>query len=170
MSCTQTLSGIGISCDSSLGGIRKAYLANQEDVTATIDATTHGVTLKMATGKKFAEYVLTKQTGSLESSINVSDNGSRYYTNTISLQFTKMEAAKHLEIMAMAAGHLCAIVEDNNGKLWFVGYDGYLSVSEATASAGTAYSDLNGYTATLTADSAYLPFAVDADALAELIS
>lgn len=170
MACNQTLAGIPFSCDTSLGGIKRVFLANQDDVTATIDATTHTATLKVAAGKKFATYVLQKQTGGLESTINVGDNGTRYYTNTITMQFLKMEAAKHLEIETVAAGQLCGIVEDNNGKYWFVGYDGYLSVSEATASAGTAYSDLNGYTTTLTADSNYLPFEIAAEDIPALIS
>jgi hypothetical protein len=80
-----------------------------------------------------------------------------------------MEANKHLEIEALAAEKLVAVIGDNNGKYWFVGYDGYLSTDEATAQSGQSYDDLNGYNTTMNAMSAYLPFEIDYATFSSLI-
>ena len=76
------------------------------------------------------------------------------------MQFTKLEAAKHLEIQAMGAEELIAIVYTNDGKYWLVGADSYVTATESNAQTGSSFDDLNGYTITLSARSAYLPFEV----------
>lgn len=160
--CLQTLVGIASSCDTNLAGIKKVYLANSGEAKAEIDASTHTITgITMETSKKFVGYSFAKQTGSLTSTITKDEtNGVRYYTNEIALQFNKMEAAKHLEIEALAAGELVAIVLDNNGKYWYVGHDSYLSATDTTAQSGQSFDDLNGYNITMSAMSAFLPFEV----------
>lgn len=159
-----TLTGISTDCNPSLAGIKKAYLGYADDFTVTIEDSDSGrtVTLSGETGAKLYVYSFNKQTGSLTSTLTKDEtNGTRYYTNTVALQFTKMEQAKHLEVEAMAAEHLIGIIEDNNGKYWLVGGDSYLSTDEATAQSGQSFDDLNGYNLTLNAMSAYLPFEID---------
>lgn len=163
MACIQTLAGLGQSCDVNLAGIKEVYLANIDDVSeVAVAEATHTVTaLTMSGSAKFIGYKFAKQTGSFTSTLTKDEqNGSRYYTTELSLQFNKMEAKKHLEIEALAAGQLAAIVLDNNGKYWYVGYDNYLSATEATASAGQSFDDLNGYTTALSAMSGHLPFEI----------
>lgn len=164
-----SLQGIKTNCDTNLAGIKKAWIAESDNVTITINKgddgklTNHVATVaaKTSTIKPFYEYSFAKQTGSLTSTVTIDEaNGVRYYTNEITLQFNKMEASKHLEIEALAAGELVVVIEDNNGKMWVVGYDNYVSATEATAQSGQAFGDLNGYTTTMSAMSAYLPFEV----------
>lgn len=169
MSCI-SLKGIGTNCETSLAGIKKIWIAESDNVkiVPTFDEATgrlssHVATLTIAESTKpFFPYSFAKQTGSLTSTITIDEaNGVRYYTNEIALQFNKMEAEKHLEIEALAAGELVVIVLDNNGKYWAVGYDNYVSATAAGAQSGQAFGDLNGYTTTMSAMSAYLPFEVE---------
>lgn len=167
MACSSiTLKGIGINCDTNLAGIKKAWIAQYDDVKVSPVLTgenAHTATLEAAAEatQPFFAYNFAKQTGSLTSTITIDEaNGVRYYTNEITLQFNKMEASKHLEIEALAAGELVVVILDNNGKYWVVGADQYVSATEATAQSGQAYGDLNGYTTTMSAMSAYLPFEV----------
>ena len=170
----QTLKGIKSDCNPNLAGIAEAYIGYFGDFDVTVEASAQSVTTITAatgasTGKLYA-YDFAKQTGSLTSTLSKDEaNGTRYYTNTVTLQFTKMEANKHLEIEALAAEKLVAVIGDNNGKYWFVGYDGYLSTDEATAQSGQSYDDLNGYNTTMNAMSAYLPFEIDYATFSSLI-
>lgn len=167
----QALAGIAASCDTNLAGIKKVWIGEFENFTVTVDATAHTIdAVSGTTGAKLYSYSFAKQTGSLNSEITIDEaNGVRYYTNTITLQFNKMEARKHLEMQALAAGQLVIIVLDNNGKYWYVGYDNYVSASAETAASGQSFGDLNGYSLTLDAMSAYLPFEIEYDTFEDFI-
>lgn len=169
-----TLQGILADCNPNLAGVQEAYIGYYGDFDVTIAESAHTISTidaasDAATGKLY-HYTFAKQTGSLTSTLTKDEaNGTRYYTNTITLQFSKMEAKKHLEVEALAAEQLVAIIKDNNGKYWYVGYDGYLSASEATAQTGQSYDDMNGYNTTMNAMSAYLPFEIDESKFSSLI-
>lgn len=167
-----TLQGILADCNPNLAGIQEAYLGYYGDFNVSADTQTQKISsiTTAQTGAKLYHYTFAKQTGSLNSSLTKDDaNGTRYWTNTVTLQFSKMEAEKHLEVEAMAAEQLVAIIKDNNLKYWFVGFDGYLSTDDAQANSGQSYDDLNGYNLTMNAMSAYLPFEIDYSKFESLI-
>ena len=169
-----TLKGIGLDCNPVLAGIKRVYLGYNDQFTITPDAKTQTATIAAkegasATAKLYA-YDIVANTGGLTSTITKNEqNGTRYYTNTITMQFTRLEAAKHLEVQAMAAEALVAVVETNDGKYWVVGADSYLSATESTAQTGSSFDDLNGYTISLAARSAYLPFKIEKEGFSSLI-
>lgn len=155
MSCLKTLTGLARACESNVPGLRVVYFANREDVSGvTFEA--DGITVSSITmvgEAKFYKYYFAKNTGSLVIiHVRSDENGNNYYTATINLQFNKMEAAKHVEIEALAEGNLIAVAIDNNGKAHLVGYDEYLSSEgEEIATSGAGIDDRNGYTLALTA-------------------
>lgn len=172
MSCIQTLKGIGQDCATNLAGIKEVYLANVDDVAEiTVTESAHTVSgITMEEGKLFQVYKFAKQTGSLTSEVTIDEaNGVRFYTNTLTLQFNKMEAAKHLEVEAMAAGQLVGIALDNNGKYWLLGKDSYLSATAVTGQTGQSFTDLNGYTTTLSSMESTMPFEVSKEIVEGLI-
>lgn len=155
MSCLKTLTGLARACESNVPGLRVVYFANREDVSA-VTFGADGITVSsitMAGTAKFYKYYFAKNTGSLTiTHVRSDENGNNYYTAAINLQFNKMEAAKHVEIEALAEGNLIAVAVDNNGKAHLVGYDEYLSSEgEEIATSGAGIDDRNGYTLTLTA-------------------
>lgn len=174
MGCLQALKGLAQStCETNLAGIKKVYIANYENV-ASVDVDYTGYTVEsisMSGSTKFYAYNFAKQTGSLTSTLTKDEtNGTRYYLNAIALQFNKMEAKKHLEISALAADAVAVIVLDNNGKMWYVGFDAYASATDGTIQSGQSFDDLNGYQLTLQAQSAYLPFEItDASILDNIV-
>lgn len=173
-----TLKGIAGSCEANLAGIKKAWLGYANDFAFDLEDATDQNIEKHTVGVSgtssaatLHEYVFNKQTGSLTSTLTKDEtNGTNYYTNTVTLQFTRMEQSKHLEIEAMAKEHLCGIILDNNGEYWLVGWDGYLSLDEDTTQTGQSYDDLNGYQLTLNAMSGYKPINVNKDYLDDMIS
>lgn len=165
-----TLIGIKADCEPNLAGIQEAWLGYYGDFTFTLSgdnktiATMTAVpTASGATSGKLYHYTFAKNTGSLTSTLSKDEtNGTRYWTNQVVLQFSKMEASKHLEVEALAAEQLVGIIRDNNNKYWVVGYDAYLGADDgATAQTGQSYDDMNGYNITMSAMSAFLPFAID---------
>lgn len=159
-----TLKGIGFDCNANLAGVKKVYITYFDEaiVSGATDYDTHTISAVtfVNTGVSFYEYDFARNTSSLNSVLTKDEaNGTRYYTNTLELQFNKLTSCKHLEVMALAAERLAVIVVDNNGKKWYLGADAYVSGVSAEAGTGTSADDRNGYTVTLEGTSAYLPFA-----------
>lgn len=161
MACLTAIKGIGRSCAANLAGIKEVYIADYDDVIPGTEGTNHTLVPTLEEGAKFYTYKFNKQTGSLTSEMTKDEtNGTLYYTHTITLQFTRLEGAKHMEIEALSKGQLSVIVLDNNNRYWFVGFDGYVSANATTAQTGQSFDDLSGYNTTLTAMSAHLPFEI----------
>lgn len=155
-----TLKGIGYDCSANIAGIKKVYLTYFDDVTVSPNYSSHTITaVTLSTGVSWYEYDFTPNTSSLNSVFTKNEeNGSRYYTNTLELQFNKMTADKHLEVMALGAEKLAAIVVDKNDKMWFLGADNYITGTNTEAGTGASLDDRNGYTVTIEGISKYLPF------------
>lgn len=155
-----TLRGIPFDCETNLAGVREIYLTYWDDATVSPDYSAHTISaVTLSSGVTFYKYEFARNTSSLNSVLTKDEAaGTRYYTNTIALQFNKMTADKHLEVMALAAEKLAAIVVDNNGKKWYVGADAYISGTASEEGTGTSADDRNGYSVTIEGTSAYLPF------------
>ena len=166
------LKGLPEECESSLSGLEIAYIGEKANFQIAIDKdtmTVTGITGSTETGKLYA-YHFNLQTGSLNSEMTRNDaNGSFYYTNTVALQFTKMEAKKSAEIAALAKAHSLVVVKDLNGQYWVIGADTYATASADTAQSGQGVDDLNGYNITLETRSAYKPLSISYDLIKELI-
>ena len=96
-------------------------------------------------------------------------SGINYVTTELNLVFTKMETAKRLEMSALALGQLAVIVEDSNGKYWYLGKDDYVSASAGTGNTGIAKGDSNNYSLTLKDESDTFPIEVAEEALGMII-
>lgn len=170
MSCSQVLSAIPKDCESNLGGIKRVLLANFDDVTAVAVTDNIITAITMTASKKFLEYNFRPNTGSISSNYQVSDTGASNYVQTdLVMAFNRMETAKRAAIVALAQADLVAIVEDMNGKYWYLGKDTPLRLSAGAALSGTARADRNGYDVTLIDESAELPFEVTESIISDLL-
>lgn len=161
------LAGITMDCSSSIGGIKRVWLARYADVTDVTVTDNEISAITLASGAKWYEYQFRKNTGSLTSTLNVDDtNGNNYITSELSLVFSRMETVKRLEMSALAVGAVVAVVEDSNGNVWYLGKDDYVSASAGTGETGTAKEDRNAYTITLSTDSTDWPFELTDEAFA----
>lgn len=177
MPCPQTLNGIARDCQSSMGGIRRVLMANFDDVSAmtvtsgvitAITMASHGTPPVTET---FKEYLFRRNTGSLTSAYQVSDTGNNGVQSDLVMVFTRLETTKRLEVEALAHAEAVAIVEDCNGKFWYLGKDEPLTIADGTnAATGTARADLNGYNVALQDHSLELPYEVDATIIAGLLA
>lgn len=162
MSCLQTLAGIARDCSPSMGGVKRVYIANAEDID-TITITSEKISaITLLNSATFKTYEFRPETASLESAWQVNKaNGTAYVHSTLTLQFSAMDTAKRIEMNALALGALVAVVEDNNGKYWFIGYDNPVTLDAGDNNGtGTAMADANRYGIVLGDDSLTLPYEV----------
>ena len=163
MACLQTLSGITIDCQTSMGGIKEVYITDYNNVTSVeLDSVSGEINaITLVEGEKFKPYHFRKQTGSMTSTLTVDEpTGVNYWSTELNLVFTKMETAKRIEIAALAIGQLAVIVKDSNNKYYYLGYNDYVSASAGSANTGTAKGDSNNYSLTLRDESDTAPFLV----------
>lgn len=172
MGCCRTLSGFMLDCTSNIGGIKRIWINCFDNVdTPTLqNDKISSITIPTDPEDGWKEYEFRKQTGSVTTTITRDDAiGYLYYESAITLQFTKQETPKRIEIGALAINKLSVIVEDNNGLYWYFGFDYGVTLSDGTAETGTAFSDLNGYNITLNDISKELPYELAESAINQLL-
>lgn len=153
-----------------MGGIVEALIANYADVASVTAADGVISAITMASGKNFYKYNFARNTGSLSSNYTIDDTtGAKFVVSDLVLQFNRMEAAKRVEITALAEGELAVIVKDANGKYWYLGKDAAVVASAGDGLTGTARADRNGYAITLQDNSAEMPYEVSATIIAGLL-
>lgn len=178
MNCPVTITNITTACGSNMAGISDVWIGNfgLAEYTYTYQTDGQGQQVLDPDGNPIRESVATatltgtekmqhfgfrKQTGSMTSTLQVNDNGTNFWQTDVVLVFSKMDTAKRLSIMSLMQGQTSVIVKDNNGKLWMIGIDNYVGMTEGTGETGTAYSDNNAYTITLQDTSTVLPLPVE---------
>lgn len=158
MACAQTLAGIVRDCNPNMGGLRSVYLANFADVDSITVTSSVVTAITMVSSKKFYKYEFVRNTASMSSNYSVNaENGTTYVETDLLMVFNRMDTTKRLEIVALAQGELVAIVEDNNGNMWYLGYDEPLTLNAGDGLTGTARADRNGYSVTLRDNSLEMP-------------
>lgn len=176
-----SLHGILADCNPTIAGIMEVWIGYFGDYNVSADTTTYSATgmchnvtniEKANTGVTGMEhYTFAKQTGSLNSTHTKDEaNSVRYWTNSLTLQFSRLEGRKHLEIEALSTEQLVAIVHTNDGKYWYVGYDGYLSSTNTQANTGTSPDDFSGYQWEGNATSAFLPLEISKENVDKVIA
>lgn len=169
MGCCEQFSGLMRDCDGNVGGIKRCWIACYDQVTGKTITADQISAIEFESGA-FKEFEFRKQTGSVTQSFQLGDNGSQYYEQTITLVFRKQETPKRIEINALAISDIVVIIEDNNGKFWYFGYDNYVTLTANEAETGTAFSDLNGYTITLLGTDYQLAYEVTEEAMQAIIN
>lgn len=154
MSCTAyTLKGITNDCSTSKGGIREVYIADWAKDLFTVGETDNTVTGVKAETKWF-KYYIKKNTSSFTSTATIDlANGVNYVSTELNLVFTRQETSKRVEMSALLLNDVACLVVDSNNKVWVMGKDNPVNASAATAESGTAASDGNKYSLTLTDES-----------------
>lgn len=160
MSCVQILNGIQVDCEPSMGGLKVVYIANHTDVEDFTVTDGQITSITMADGKKFKTYSFRRNTANMTSTLAVdATNGTSVSTDVV-LSFLKQDTQKRIEISALSIGELVMIVQDANGRYWFLGKDMPVMASAGGAESGTVYTDGNRYTITLQDNSKDYPYEV----------
>ena len=170
MACLQTLNGIVRDCLSNVGGVRKVYIANKDDV-ASITITDDAVSaITMEGGAKFKEYYQKPGRASVTSTPQFNDaNEYAGESVVLSLSFPRQDATKRLEVAALSVAELVVVYQDANGNCWLLGYDNPVQRSGGDATSGQAVGDTNAYALELTATENQLPYSVPVAVIEALV-
>jgi hypothetical protein len=146
MSCALT-AGYTLACKDSVGGLKKIYIDNFEDV--SYGSETNG-DISTATGG-FFEFELPMNTAQFTETVTSSiENGTTFYQTELSIVLPKLTATLRNELKLMAQAKLALIAVDRNGTQWILGLENGVYLTTGTSATGTAMGDLNGMTLTFT--------------------
>ena len=152
MACELT-AGFLLDCKDTIGGIKAIYLQQHADFLSgvSVDGSTQEIDA-LPTADVY-KYICPKHTGSFTEEVASSvENGTIFYTQTVTATFFKLTAARRKQLELVAKNRLVVFVQDNNDNIWMVGrFDG-AEVTAMTTATGVAKGDLNGYTITFTAE------------------
>ena len=142
--------GIPIECMDNTGGIKNVYIGAYSDTT-TFTYDSDDIIDTVTSSETYYTFKFRPQTSSYSEELTASvENGTNFWTQTVVMLFHKMDATKRNNILLLVQTSTHIIVEDQNGKYWWIGLANGANSTAGTNSAGQAYGDLNGYNVTLT--------------------
>ena len=149
MACTLT-TGRKIPCKSAFGGIKSVLFANFGTIASVaIDSTSKVATITNGSpAPVWFEYDV-KGNSSLETSVTSSrENGTTFYTQTLNLTLTFLDAKTQAELQTLAVSRPYAVVVDYYGNSFLCGLENGMEVTGGTVVTGAAAGDLSGFTLT----------------------
>jgi len=159
MACTLT-TGRKLPCKSAFGGIKKVLFADFGNIgDITVGAT--GETTFTGTPTWFEFEV--KGNSSLETSVTSSrENGTTFYTQTLNLTLTYLDAETQQELQKLAVARPYIVVEDYYSNRFLVGAENGAECTGGTVVTGAAAGDLSGFTLTFEGMEETAPYFLDA--------
>ena len=148
------------SCDNNIGGIRKIWLNDQENITTDPVVAVAGEVTTLAVSIDYTEFEINRNTGNYTEDTAVDlINGSTFITQTITLMFNRRDKDKSEAINILASGqrYLTAIILDANDKYWFFED---LQLTATGEGSGTSRADGSKYSITLLAESEHLAWEI----------
>jgi len=149
MACSIT-KGRKIPCKSAFGGIKRVYFADFggiESVTV-VAATGIATIVNDSPAPTWFQYDV-KGTSSLETTVTSSrDTGTTFYTQTLNLTLTYLDALTQQQLQILAVGRPNIIIEDFYGNSFLCGLESGMECTGGTVVTGAAAGDLSGFTLT----------------------
>tara|TARA_R100000963_G_C4574881_1_gene58274 strand:+ start:42 stop:623 length:582 start_codon:yes stop_codon:yes gene_type:complete len=160
MACTALSKGRGLDCSRISGGVKFVYFGVYDQFTAPIDGTGILVVNSEITDIEMGSNVLYRYTvprGSTtvnETITGSTENGTLFYTPTVSMVLNKLTKEDQNEIKLLGQTQVVVFAQLNeqlaNGHDVIVGLGvtNAMSLNAGTADSGAAFGDRNGYTLT----------------------
>jgi len=160
MACTLS-TGRTLPCKSAFGGIKSVLFSDFGSISAlSIDSSTKQVTTLTSSGNWYKYDV--KGNSSLETTVTSSrENGTTFYTQTLNLTLTYLDAKTQAELQEIAIARPYVIVEDYYGNFFLCGYENGCELTSGTTVTGAAAGDLSGFTITMEAMEETAPYFLD---------
>ena len=149
MACALT-TGRKVPCKSAFGGIKTVLFADYGTIASiAVDSTTKVATITNASpAPVWFEYDV-KGNSSLETTVTSSrENGTTFYTQTLNLTLTFLDAKTQAELQTLATARPYAVVVDYYGNSFLCGFENGMEVTGGTVVTGASAGDLSGFTLT----------------------
>ena len=170
MACTLT-TGRKVPCKSAFGGIKTVLFADFGTIeSVSVSATTKEATITNGSpAPTWYEYDV-KGNSSLETSVTSSrENGTTFYTQTLNLTLTYLDAKTQAELQTLAVSRPYAVVVDYYGNSFLCGLENGMEVTGGTVVTGAAAGDLSGFTLTFEGMEETAPYFLDAAVTADVL-
>ncbi len=154
MACNTPLTSIVNLCSgNNVGGLINIYIAPAEFVSATTTNASGVITgITMSGSATFTKFEFNKNSANYTEVASISlENGSTFYTTTLTLKIAKRDSTKRASIALLTSGqrNLYTVITDANGSLWFQGYTNYANVTGNGGGSGAAKADGSSYELTI---------------------
>ena len=159
MACIALTKGRGLDCNRSSGGVKYIYFGVYDQFTAPIDGTgilvvnSEITDIEMAVGTGLYRYTVPRGSTNVQETITGStDNGTIFYTPTVSMVLNRLTKEDQNEIKLLGQTQVVVFAQLNeqlaNGHDVIVGLGvtNAMALNAGTADSGTAFADRNGYT------------------------
>ena len=157
--------GRKLPCKSAFGGIKNVYLNDFGTIKNTIldlETCISALTMEEEAPKWFKYDV--KGSSSLETAVTSSrENGTTFYTQTLNLTLTYLDACTQQELQTIAVARPYVIVEDYYGNFFLCGKENGMEVTGGTVVTGAAAGDLSGYTLVMEGMEETAPLFIDGE-------
>ena len=163
MACILT-TGRKLPCKSAFGGIKKILIADYGTIDSiAVDSSTKEATITNGTpAPAWMEYDV-KGASSLETSVTSSrENGTTFYTQTLNLTLTYLDAKTQAELQILAVGRPYIVVQDYYGNNFLCGLENGMECTGGTVVTGAAAGDMSGFTLTFEGMEETAPYFLDA--------
>lgn len=157
--CNVVSGGITKGCENNVGGIRRAWFGNFENLDQ--EAIVHGSPTRTITSlglvnaaQKLQLFEFAKNSSNYTENEANTDDGNTLVTQVINLIFSRREQAKRDVLVVLGKGKpdLSCIVEDSNGKFFLFGEENGVNLTSNEGGSGTVKTDRNGYSVTFTGE------------------
>tara|TARA_R110002033_G_scaffold33510_3_gene70959 strand:+ start:825 stop:1355 length:531 start_codon:yes stop_codon:yes gene_type:complete len=169
MACALT-TGRKVPCKSAFGGIKTVLFADFGTIASiAVDSTTKEATITNGSpAPTWYEYDV-KGNSSLETSVTSSrENGTTFYTQTLNLTLTYLDAKTQAELQTLALGRPYIVVVDYYGNNFLCGLENGMEATGGTVVTGAAAGDLSGFTLTFEGMEETAPYFLDAAVTADV--
>ena len=149
MACILT-TGRKLPCKSAFGGIKKILFADYGTIASVtvVPETGEATFTDASTPPTWYEYDV-KGASSLETSVTSSrENGTTFYTQTLNLTLTYLDALTQQELQILAVGRPYIVIVDFYGNSFLCGADSGMECTGGTIVTGAGASDMSGFTLT----------------------
>ena len=171
MACA-IVSGYALDCKDTVGGIKNIYITELANITTvTQNASGYVTAITKGVGTKFFKYALQPRgKNSLEQNIDANpQNGTVAYTQTVAVDFVKLQYATQVKLGLITKNRTSVIVETMDGSYFLCGNSNGMEVSGGKAGTGAAMNDFQGYSLTLTGMEKELANEIDPSIIAALL-
>lgn len=170
MACA-IVSGYALDCKNTVGGIANVYITELANVTsANQNASGYVTSITLAGGKKFFKYALEPRVAnSFTETIQASPaNGTVAYSQSVVVDFTKLQFATQAKLQLLIQNRTLVIVETKDGSFFLFGLVNGMEVSAGTAHSGANMNDKQGYMITFTGEEKAFANEIDPSIIAAL--
>lgn len=152
-----------------MGGVRAVMLTAWANVLDKVVYDGVIAWIDIAEGSMFTAFELPAETAQMALQWYVDKPANnRYVEANLSLYFPRMETGKRVELEKVVNMDLAVLVQDRNGKWWFLGDERPVTLAGGGGATGAGPGDRNGYTLELTNISKTLPLEVPDEIVARI--